>query len=271
MNYRVGIIGYGVVGQGVAKLLGDDVVAIYDPAKGYKDFDILKDMNLVVIAVPTPTADDGMSCEAKFVNESCLRLHQIDFKGVVLIKSTTSPSNLKKINQDMPDLRLVFSPEYLGESKYFTFYWKYPDPNDMRTHTWQTFGGNREDTRVCVEIFKRKMSVDVQFFQTDLMTACLAKYIENSFFAMKVTFCNEWADIAKTFGVDWNELRELWLADPRINKNHTLVFEKNRGYAGKCFPKDTKAIIKDADDNGYSADLMKAMDCANDKFRKYNE
>jgi Predicted UDP-glucose 6-dehydrogenase len=48
-------------------------------------------------------------------------------------------------------------------------------------------------------------------------------------------------------GVDWNELRELWLLDPRINKNHTLVFERDRGYGGKCFPKDVKAIIKDSE------------------------
>ncbi len=42
-------------------------------------------------------------------------------------------------------LRFVFSPEFLGESKYFTPAWNYPDPQDMRSHTWQVFGGEKED------------------------------------------------------------------------------------------------------------------------------
>jgi UDP-glucose 6-dehydrogenase len=63
--------------------------------------------------------------------------------------------------------------------------------------------------------------------------------MENSFFATKVTFCNMWYDIATACGVDYNELRECWLADPRINRNHTLVFPKDRGYGGKCLVPDT--------------------------------
>ncbi len=267
--YKVGIIGYGVVGKGIGKLLDDYVVAIYDP-----DYDEccekedMKDLDLVVICVPTPTAVDGKSCNTSIVEATLSWLNQIDFKGVTLIKSTIPPSAIQGISEEFK--RIVFSPEFMGESKYFTPYWKYPDPMDMRTHMWQTFGGNIKDTEVCVETFKRKMSVDTQFFQTDIVTASLAKYIENSFFATKVTFVNEWYDIAKTFGADWNELRELWLADPRINRNHTLVFPKDRGYGGKCYPKDVKAIIADCEKMGYSAEIMKATDSINDKFREAN-
>ena len=170
--------------------------------------------------------------------------------------------------QQKYNLRIVFSPEMMGESKYRTLEWNYPDPEDMSTHTWQTFGGNRKDTELCIEVFKRKMSVDTRFFQTDMVTASLAKYIENSFFALKVVFVNEWYDIAKSQGVDWNELRELWLADPRINRNHTLVFKKDRGYGGKCFPKDVKAIISETKKLGYFPELMESVDRINEKFRK---
>jgi UDP-glucose 6-dehydrogenase len=112
------------------------------------------------------------------------------------------------------------------------------------------------------------MGVDCRFFQTDIITASLTKYMENSFFAMKVTFCNEWFDIARAYEVDYNELRELWLADPRINRNHTLVFPDNRGYGGKCYPKDTKAIIYDVCQEGYKPELMLSMDKVNTKFKK---
>ena len=267
--YTVGIIGYGVVGRGVGKLLDDYIVATYDPnlAGTTNTKERFKDLDLVVVCVPTPIGADGVSCNTKIVEETCLWLHQINFKGVVLIKSTTSPSELVRLKEKYP-LRIVFSPEYMGESKYYTPFWKYPDPSDMRTHMWQTFGGEKKDTELCIEVFKRKMSVDTIYYQTDLVTAGLAKYIENAFFATKVTFVNEWYDIAKTYGVDWNELRELWLADPRINKNHTLVFPKDRGYGGKCFPKDVKAIIADSTKTGYKPELMVAVDKVNGKIRQ---
>lgn len=263
--YKVGIIGYGVVGQGVANLLDGYVFTKYDPKMGLGYKENFKNLDLAVVCVPTPTSKDGITCDTSVVEETLVWLKDVGFKGVTLIKSTIPPSEAKRFFKEYK--RVVFSPEFMGESKYYTPFWKYPDPMDMRTHMWQTFGGDRKDTNLCVEVFKRKMSVDTQFFQTDIVTASLAKYIENSFFATKVTFVNEWYDIAKTFGVDWNELRELWLADPRINRNHTLVFPKDRGYGGKCYPKDVKAIIADCEKMGYSADIMKVTDSVNNKFR----
>lgn len=269
--YRVGIWGYGVVGKGVGDMLDDYVVKIYDPKFNYtkkEEKELMtsfKDLDLVVIAVPTPTSSDGMSCEAKFVKDSCLRLRKINFKGVILIKSTITPFVAEEIKKKYG--KVVFSPEFMGESKYYTPFWKYPDPKDMRTHMWQVFGGSKEDTDFCIEVFKRKMSVDTQYYQTDIKTASLAKYIENCFFATKVTFVNEWYDIAQTFGVNWNELRELWLQDPRINRNHTLVFPKDRGYGGKCFPKDVKAMIHAVKKEGYKPTLLESVNRTNKKIR----
>lgn len=282
--YKIGIIGYGVVGKGIHRLLKNEVTAIFDPfindeGKNFAinlggcEYDFsnkkyFKDVDLSVISVPTNETIEGKANTSLVLDSLKWLSEEINFKGIILIKSTTPPSELadmaKKYN------RIVFSPEYMGESKYFTPAWKYPDPVNMESHTWQVFGGEKKDTSLCVDIFKRRMGVDTAYYQVDLMTAVLTKYMENSFFAMKVTFCNEWFNIAKAFGVDYNELRECWLADPRINKNHTLVFPESRGYGGKCFPKDTKAIIFDSEKSGYEPKLMKAMDKANKIFRKVN-
>ncbi len=283
-QYQIGIVGYGVVGKGVHRLFKGEVEALYDPfvndegkklalELGGRDYvfdnqKIFRGLDLVVINVPTNETKTG-EADTSLVWQSLRWLMKVGFGGVVLIKSTTPPSQLKKMSQEYK--KLVFSPEYMGESRYFTPPWKYPDPVNMEAHTWQVFGGDRENTSLCVDIFKRKMGVDTVFWQVDLMTAGLTKYMENSFFAMKVTFCNEWFDIAKTYGVDYNTLRECWLADPRVNRNHTLVFPDSRGYGGKCFPKDTKAIIYDVSALGYKPELMKAMDKANKRFRKHNE
>src|SRR4029077_1080164 len=89
----------------------------------------------------------------------------------------------------------------------------------------------------------------------------------NAFLATKVTFCNEFFDIAQRFGIDYNELRELWLLDPRIGKSHTFVFADKRGYAGKCLPKDMDAVIAAAEDAGYDAQFLKAVASSNDRMR----
>jgi UDPglucose 6-dehydrogenase len=269
MMYKIGIVGYGVVGRGIHKLFKEDVIAIYDPnhpeSMEKRDF---KDCDLIVVSVPTNEKDDW-SADVSILEESVDWIFRHAPNAIILIKSTTPPLVLKKL-QDRYD-SIVFSPEYMGESKYFTPPWKYPHPQNMESHTWQTFGGYPEHTSRCVDIFKRRMGVDTQFWQTDIVTAGLAKYIENSFFAMKVTFVNEWYDIAKELGVNWNELRELWLLDPRINRNHTLVFSEDRGYGGKCFPKDTRAIIREMLDLGYEPELMMAMDKVNQKMRGKND
>lgn len=277
-NYRVGIVGYGVVGRAVHRLFKDDVSAIYDPIfnndVGFVQMEHMNsdlilskegfvDLDMVVISVPTNEAEDW-SADTSLVESSLEWVSKYN-PNVILIKSTVPPKKLVDLQGKYDNI--VFSPEFAGESKYFTPEWKYPHPQKMESHTWQVFGGFPKYTSLCVDIFKRRMGVDTEFWQTNIETASLAKYLENSFFAMKVTFVNEWYDIAQTFGVDWNELRELWLLDPRINRNHTLVFPRDRGYGGKCFPKDTRAIMRACVDEGYEPRLMKAMDEVNQEMR----
>ena len=285
-NYKVGIVGYGVVGKGIHKLLKEDVKAVYDPyvsdeavleeviniglggeAMPSREKSDFEDLELIVVCVMTKEGEDG-SCDTSIVEESIAWVHNLNPDAVILVKSAIVPSQVSSIYGKYLNLKLVVSPEYMGESKYFTPFWKYPDPKDMEGHTWQVFGGQKENTSFCVDVFKRRMSVDCKHIQTDLMTAALCKYMENCFFALKVTFCNEFYDIAEAYGIDYNELRTCWLADTRINPNHTLVFPKDRGYGGKCFPKDVKAICRDVEDFAtYDPKLMRAVDEVNSYLR----
>lgn len=284
-DYLIGIVGYGVVGIGIHKLFKDDVVSVYDPQasdRGILSFGrhihrtkkSFTNLDLIVICVPTPSKPDG-SCDASIVEEAILWVSGINTNAVILVKSTIVPSELVRITNLVRskgrNVKIVFSPEYLGESSYYTPFWRYPDPSNMESHTWQIFGGEKKNTSYCVDVFKRRMSVDTRFFQTDLLTASLCKYMENSFFATKILFCNEWYEIASAFGVDFNELRECWLADPRVNRNHTMVFPKNRGFGGKCLPKDVKAIIKEAESKGLPVDILKTVDKLNSKLKGKTE
>src|SRR3990167_1964613 len=98
------------------------------------DKDNFVGLDLAVICVPTPTASDDESCDTTIVEETLEWLTDIQYNGVVLIKSTVSPSDLKRFT--LFPLRIVFSPEMMGESKYFTPEWKYPHPQKMESHSW---------------------------------------------------------------------------------------------------------------------------------------
>ena len=63
-----------------------------------------------------------------------------------------------------------------------------------------------------------------------------------SFLAMKVAFVNQFYDVAQNLGVDFDALRTVWLADPRIGASHTQV-TRERGFRGRCLPKDISALV----------------------------
>lgn len=256
---KIEIIGYGVVGQGMAELFEKSfTIDIYDPHK-YPYLQMSTDSDLSIICVPTPMKEDG-TCDTSLVEESVRKCNS----PLILIKSTVPPETTeylaKKYNKN-----ICFSPEYMGESSYYTPFWKYPDPENAASHTFVVIGGDKASK--IVNFFMKVMSVDTVYHLCSSTEAELIKYAENTFFATKVTFCNEFYDICKAFNVDWKGVREGWLLDPRINKNHTLVFEDNRGFGGKCLPKDTNAIIRAAEEKGCNPILLKAVLEANDNVR----
>lgn len=274
---KLGIIGFGFVGKGMYSSFKEDVHAVYDP---HLDMEIFKDspnpiaikkedfrdLDVVIISVMTKSNEDG-SCDTSILEYSVKWLTEMNPNCLVVVKSAVPPFEAQRI-KDEYNCRLVISPEYLGESKYFIPYWKYPDTDDIKKHTFQVFGGDKKDTSQAVDLFIKHCGPEMQYLQTNLKTAALCKYMANSFFAMKVAFCNEWFDIAENYGVDYNELREVWAVDPRVGRQHTAVFKNNRGYGGKCFPKDTKAIIHESTEMGYEPKIMKAMNDYNDQLKK---
>ena len=260
----IAIIGYGVVGKGMERLFkGNFRIAIQDK-KIISDTSMnlsetgANRCDLGIVCVPTPMKEDG-SCDLSAIEDV---LSWLD-TPLILIKSTIPPSTTTYLREKYKK-NINFSPEYMGESSYFTPYWKYPDPQRAETHTFVIVGGNEADE--ILEYFKCVMSVDTKYMAVTAEEAELTKYMENCFFATKVTFCNEFANISEKFGVKYNKLRELWLLDSRINPNHTMVFKGKRGFGGKCLPKDLSAIIKASEDVGYEPTLLKQVIKTNDNF-----
>ena len=276
---KVAIIGYGFVGKAVADFFKDNFeVIVYDPfIERIESNDLLLAINkdevnycdLAVVCVPTEQKEDHR-VDLSIIEETLDWLEA----PLILIKSTVPPGTVDKLCKKYPDKKIAFSPEYIGEGKYVVQWWKdkgYPHATDMKYHDFQIFGGTREVTTEIVEFFKKVLGPDAKYMQTDSKTAELVKYMINSWGATKVTFCNEFAKIAESFGIDYNELRELALLDGRIERMHTIVFKDNKGFGGKCFPKDVNGIVRASGDAGYEPELLKEVLKSNDRFVEENK
>jgi UDPglucose 6-dehydrogenase len=256
---KIAIIGHGVVGKGMERLFKNRFdVHVYD-INTQPDKSLVQGCDMAIICVPTNELESG---EADISNVEEV-VSWID-APLILIKSTVPPTTTDTLTKKYGK-NICFSPEYMGESKYFTPFWKYPDPEDASSHTFVIIGGDKASE--VANYFMRVMSVDTIYSLCSAAEAEVTKYMENCFFATKVTFCNEFYDIAKLFGVDYKKLRENWLLDPRINKNHTLVFEDERGFGGKCLPKDLSGIITASVRAGFEPTLLKAVRDTNNKIR----
>lgn len=223
------------------------------------------DADLTVVCVPTQPGKDG-ECDTTIVEDTVKKVPG----KLILIKSTIPPGTVEKLKKETGK-RIVFSPEYIGEGKYFVPFWKYPDPHNMKLHAFQILGGDPKDTDAVVDIMLPVGGPDVEFCQTDETTAQFVKYAENLWGATKVTWANEMYDAAKAFGISWNKARQLLLKDTRIEPMHTAVFKDKRGFGGKCFPKDLMAFIKACEAEGFEPKLLKMVWNRNQEFIKLNE
>jgi UDPglucose 6-dehydrogenase len=245
------IVGYGHVGRQMARYFTEahyvdvdglsrrvgDAQPESPPIGGYQ---------LGFICVPTPEGADGR-CDTSIVREAFARYYAIARHWCV--KSTVEIGTTESLGPNV-----CFSPEYYGETV------GHPLRDEI---PFVILGGPAETTRAFAAAWSLVTNSYTRIYQTDARTAELCKLMENSWIATKVSFCNQFYDLAGLAGVDWHELRELWLADPRVSRSHTYVYPANRGFGGKCLPKDTANLVAWARAQGGSAPLMEAV-------REYN-
>lgn len=265
-EYSIGLIGYGWVGRAMHKIFGDWVQAIYDPYTQAQDSqgntipnskEEVNKCDLAIVCVWTGTNEDD-SCDISIVEESVAWADT----PVVLIKSAIEPGTVDYLKEKYKK-RIVVSPEYFGESRYFM-----PEEwSNPKAWPFHIFGGSPEDTAYCVSVYKPVFNPRTFYYQIDAKTAEIIKYMENIWGATKVTWANEFYEICKALGINFDLAREGWALDPRVEKMHTSVFERARGFGGKCFPKDVKAIIRRAEKAGYNPEFLKEMWNSNCKFR----
>lgn len=241
---KIGIVGYGHVGKAMSELFKNAV--IYDEPLNIGTRDEINNCDIAFICVPTPSNKDG-SCDTTIVEEVIAWLNV----KTIVIRSTVYVGFTREMSEKYGKA-IVFQPEYYGETVAHPF-------SNLSERQWLSFGGESTAVDKAICAYKQVYTSNVQIYITDSDSAEFAKYMENAFLATKVTFCNEMYDLAKKLNVDYNKAREVWLADPRIGRSHTFVYEDNRGYGGSCLPKDVLSVINQAHKAGSDCTLIEAV------------
>ena len=209
---RITIAGYGSIGQYVGEVFGrcHDIV-VYDPPKGLGRAEDLRDTDFVFICVPTPSLSDGR-CETGTVEEVVAASQP---RYGIVCHSTVSIGTTQRLI-DTYRKPLVFVPEYAGESADHPY--RRIDKRDFFI-----YGGYEPEVSRVRGLFESSYGWGVRHFVVRPTVAEIVKYMENSYLALKVAFCNEFYDLCRAFGADYEVVRKLWLEDWRVGASHTLV------------------------------------------------
>jgi len=258
---RIGIIGRGFVGSAVefgfsAQTGCDAILKTYDkdPTKSTHTLkETINESDFIFLSVPTPSNLDGsMNID---VLESVLQDIQVVNKrkdNIILIRSTVLPGTTAKLQIKFKKLNIVFNPEFLTErSAKFDFI------NQSRF----ILGGRKRNTGRVAELFRWRFGDSIPCIETNFNTAEMIKYMNNCFFATKVSFMNEMKQIADMSNVDWDLAVEGFVRDGRVGHSHLSVpgHDGKFGFGGSCFPKDIQAMINFGHYLGLNMDTLKGV------------
>ena len=258
-NYNIGIIGRGFVGSavqfGFSPNVGCDTeVRVYDKDASkstHSLYDTVNNSDYIFLSVPTPSNIDG-SMNIDILESALQDIQNINKRSgnIILIRSTVTPGTTTKLARKFTKLNIVFNPEFLTErSAKFDFI------NQSRF----ILGGRKRNTAKVAKLFKWRFGDSIPVIETNFNTAEMIKYMNNCFFATKVSFMNEMKLLADASNVDWNMAVEGFVRDGRIGHSHLNVPgpDGRWGFGGSCFPKDIQALISYGDSLGIDTHTLK--------------
>jgi UDPglucose 6-dehydrogenase len=226
---------------------------------------VLDDVQIVFSAVGTPPDEDG-SADLKYVLQVARTIGQhMNHYLVVVTKSTVPVGTASKVRKaieeelakrGLQDLEfdVASNPEFLKEGNAI---------KDFMSPDRVVVGVESEHAKkVLTKLYKPFLINNFRVIFMDIPSAEMTKYAANSMLATRISFMNDIANLCERVGADVNMVRAGIGADTRIGRKFLYA---GCGYGGSCFPKDVKALIKTADQNGYSMEVLKAVERVNER------
>lgn len=253
---KIGIVGSGVVGSAISHgfgRLGHSVKA-HDVRLDTR-IDVVRETEIVFVCVPTPQSEDGRADVSLVRAVIGQLLEEIDYQGIVAIKSTVEPGATEALIREHPGRRICFVPEFLRERCAIVDF--------MENHDVCIIGTN--DDRI-FEIVKRAHGHYPKcFVQLSPTEAEISKYYNNTYNAMLITFANAFYRICGKMGADYTAVKDA-ITKRMVAGSYLDCNSELRGFGGACLPKDTRAISAFAERAGLDMDILKAIISDNEKY-----
>ncbi|NBJ08620.1 UDP-glucose/GDP-mannose dehydrogenase family protein [Duncaniella freteri] len=226
--------------------------------------DVIDDVEVVFSAVGTPPDEDG-SADLKYVLSVAKTFGENIRKYTILVTKSTVPvgtaAKVKEAVQTALDRRgenipfdVASNPEFLKEGAAI---------KDFMSPDRVVIGTESERARTVISrLYKPFMLKDERMIYTDIPSAEMIKYAANSMLATRISFMNDIANLCELVGANVNMVRKGIGTDTRIGKKFLYP---GCGYGGSCFPKDVKALIKTAEQNGYRMEVLQAVENVNER------
>lgn len=231
---QIGFIGQGFIGKAYAddyERRGFQTVRYSKEPEYVGNKDRIKECDIVIIAVPTPTTPQGF--DSSIVEEV---MGLVGLGKIAVIKSTLLPGMTEKIQDMHTDKIVLHSPEFLRARS---------ADEDVRKPDRNIVGIPKDTPEHLAAAEKVLATFPEAPFKTIVSSkeSELVKYAGNVFLAMKVIFANMLFDLSHNIGADYEKVKEAFGADPRIGTTHlTVNFEGGRGAGGYCLIKDLAAF-----------------------------
>lgn len=229
---NIGIIGHGVVGKAIAEgfeNLGNKIF-VHD-IKYKTTIENISNTDVVFICVPSPIAENG-SCDTSIIEKIFLDLNELNYKGVVAVKTTVWPGFTVSMQNKYPTLEICFVPEFLRERCAYEDF--------TENHMLLAVGTENANTFNFIKILH-------SFYPTNCVMlspteAEILKYYNNIFATVKITFANLMYELCEHYGCNYTKIKDAFIL---TNKTKDLYLDVNnslRGFSGPCLPKDIEAI-----------------------------
>jgi len=240
---KISIVGLGFVGSAMFRSFKEKNVNVVGYDKYKKDFSNFQDCletDIMFLCLPTKYISENGSYDILPIIETCTRLSEHKYKGVVIIKSTVEPHTTSKLQSRFEDLTFIHNPEFLKAISAF---------EDFHSQTHIVLG----KTDTCSQESLEKAS---SFYQTYYPNARISlctslesesmKLFCNSFYSVKIQFFTEMYELCQKNGCDFSRVKEMMLGNNCIHAAYTQIPgpDGQVSYGGLCFPKDTNALAK---------------------------
>jgi UDPglucose 6-dehydrogenase len=223
----------------------------------------IKGADVAFIAVGTPPGEDG-SADLKYVLAVARGIGEnIDDYCVIVTKSTVPVGTAAKVRAELEgaltkrganiDFDVASNPEFLKEGAAIDDFLK-PDRIVVGI-------SSERAEEMMRRLYKPFLLNGHPIIFMDIPSAEMTKYAANSMLATKISFMNDIANLCEIMGADVNKVRQGIGSDARIG---TKFIYPGIGYGGSCFPKDVKALIKTAQENGYQMQVLQAVEGVNE-------